>query len=203
MSEPIFGLLPPVTPSPLFLTHALDHGDRAVASLLAQLRDKARFTTLVRIYATLFQELEDVFWDLYTLRRIDTATGIQLDVIGRIVDEPRAGFSDTDYRAILRIKGRVLRSKGTADDLIEISRLMLQATDFLYEESYPASVQVTVFGTPVFSLYLLQRFLHQAKAAGVRLDVVASAPSASAFHYGDEGTDALTGYGAGSYAGMV
>lgn len=198
-----FGLLPsgPV-PDPK-LEHALDHKERAIGVLLSQLRDKPRFTKLIEILTRPFQELEDVFWDLYTKRRIDTATGLQLDLIGAIVAEDRGGLLDEDYRALIRTKVRVLFSRGTGPDLIKITQLFLESNDFTYAEFYPAAIEVTVTAAITAArLKLLKRFLRRAKSAGVRMDVIDATPgSGSRFHYGTEGTG--IGYGIGTYGGIV
>ncbi len=172
---PIFGLLPSgPLPDPK-LEHATDHVARAIGVLLQQLRETARFPKLVEILVRPIQELEDVFWDLYTKRRLDTALGAQLDVIGRIVKEERAGLGDEDYRALLRIKIRVLLSKGTGPNLIEIARLFLLSDDFTYDEHYPAAVEMTIYEpTAAGRVGFLSRLLHKAKSGGVRIDVVDS-----------------------------
>lgn len=207
MSEPIFGLLPsgPV-PDP-GLQRATNHVERAIGVLLSQMRDKATFTRLLDILVRPLQECEDVAWSLLVDRRIDTSVGMQLDVIGKIVQEPRAGLGDTDYRAVLRVKGRVLRSKGLADDLLEIAALMLkdnatvfhegQFVTFFYEEFYPASVRVTVPAPPVFSPGLLFKFLQKAKMGGVRLETVVATDTDSFTFNGDTSlvTDIHHGFG--------
>lgn len=198
-----FGLLPagPV-PDPK-LEHATDHKERAIGVLIGQLRDKPRFTTLVAIYAKIFQEIEDVIWDLYTKRRIDTAQGAQLDVIGRLVDEPRGGLLDEDYRAVLRIKVRVLFSRGTGPNLIKIAKLFLLSDDLTYSEFYPAAIEMTVLASVSRArLLLLKRYLKRAKSAGVRLDVIDATGGVSPrFQYGSGGPGA--GYGVGAYGGVI
>lgn len=212
MSEPIFGLMPQESLDPPGLVHATDHQERAVGTVISILRDKARFATLLGIYVKLLQECEDAAWDLYTKRRLDTATGASLDIIGAILKEPRGGLSNGDYRAVLRIKARVLFSGGRAEDIITICRLFLQATPFMYEEFYPAAIQVTVLGTPSFSVALLGKFLRRAKMGGVRIDAIQT--FGDTFTYGgvpsvDE-TSATEGYSdigagttGGAYPGLI
>jgi Protein of unknown function (DUF2612) len=201
-----FGLLPsgPV-PDPK-LEHATDHKERAIGVLLSQLRDKPRFTKLIEILVRPLQEIEDVIWDLYTKRRLDSAAGVQLDVIGRIVDEQRAGLNDDDYRAILRIKIRVLFSRGTGPDLIKICQLFLQSNDFTYTEFYPAAIAIDVAGATTRPS-LLSRFLKRAKSGGVRLDVFnGTGPMrfTSVTTGGGSGsfTSVVSGGGSGSFAGV-
>lgn len=205
MSTPVFGLLPTIEPAEPGLTHATDHEDRAVGVFIELLRDKARFTQFMKDHIKLLQELEDVFWDLYTKRSIDTAEGVQLDVLGKIVQEKRNGLTDADYRVVLRAKGRVLLSKGTLEDVLAVAGLMLQDVPFSYDEVYPAGFELTVLGVPPFTPGLLVKFLRKTKSAGVRLLVTAAA-SPNAFRYGDAGaptTSTAFGYNDGVYGGIL
>lgn len=199
-----FGLLPsgPV-PDPGF-EHATDHRERAIGVLLSQLRDKPRFTTLIGIFAKLFQELEDAIWSVYIDRRLANATGRQLDDLwGKIVLEKRGGLGDDDYRAVIRIKVRVLFSRGTGPNLIQIAQLFLQTNLFTYDEHYPAAIEMTITDpAAVGKVQLLKRFLKRAKSAGVRIDVIdGTGGLGTRFHYGTEGTG--VGYGVGTYGGVL
>jgi hypothetical protein len=188
-----FGLLPNGTVPDPKLEHASDHRERAIGVLLSQLRDKPRFTKLIEILIRPFQEIEDVIFQLYTMRRLDSAQGVQLDIIGRIVDEERGGLLDDDYRAIIRIKVRVLFSRGTGPDLIKITQLFLASDDFNYAEFYPATVEITATAlVTAAQLTLLKRFLRRAKSGG---------GLGTRFHYGTEGTG--VGYGVGTYGGVI
>jgi hypothetical protein len=198
-----FGLLPNGTVPDPKLEHASDHRERAIGVLLSQLRDKPRFTKLIEILIRPFQEIEDVIFQLYTMRRLDSAQGVQLDIIGRIVDEERGGLLDDDYRAIIRIKVRVLFSRGTGPDLIKITQLFLASDDFNYAEFYPATVEITATAlVTAAQLTLLKRFLRRAKSGGVRLDMIdGTGGLGTRFHYGTEGTG--VGYGVGTYGGVI
>jgi hypothetical protein len=71
------------------------------------------------------QELEDAHLQLLTLRGVNTATGATLEAIGRFVGEPPSGLSDDLYRRRIRARIRANRSMGTIEDLIAITRLVL------------------------------------------------------------------------------
>ncbi len=178
-----------------------DHAERSANRLLTQLQDKPRFNALLRLLVKPFQELESVFWDLMLKRSIDAAEGAQLDMLGRILDEPRGPLSDEDYRAVLRVKVLVLKSSGTGPELIEICERMLQSSSaFTLSEYFPAAIEVQVLSSPTFALSLLKRFLRRAKSAGVRLDVVDATGTGpgTTFTY-----DTGPGYDVGLYAGLV
>lgn len=199
MPGPQFPILP-VTPNdePQVLTHNTKHIGQAFARLLEQFKDKQRLKKVIEILLRPLQEAEDMFWSLYTDRRLDSAVGAQLDVLGRIVLEKRDGRSDDDYRAIIRVKVKVLRSNGSAADLMAICDLMLQGTAYAYNEHYPAAILVEVLATPVFAVSLLARFLRLAKAGGVRLDVTNPASSNMA-----RWSSTLSGGGAGGWGSTL
>ena len=204
MPAPSFPILP-VTPNdePQVLTHNTHHIGNAFARLLTQFQDKQRLKKMIEILLRPFQEAEDMLWSLYTDRRLDTAVGAQLDLLGKIVGEKRDGLSDTDYRAIIRVKIKVLRSTGSAKDLMVIAQLFLVSNDFTYSEHYPAAVEFVVLQvTTITQRILLKNFLIKAKSGGVRLDVVdGSGGLGVRFHYGTEGTG--IGYGVGTYGSVI
>lgn len=175
-----------------------DHRERALSRLLGQYQGKPRFETLVGIYARPLQELESVFWALRTQRWLSSAQGAQLDVLGRILLEPRGGLGDIDYLRILRVKILVLRSSGTGDDLIRITQGLLQSSAFQLTEHSPAACLLTIPGT-VTEESRVWGMLHKAKAAGVRLDIIRTGPGGNGLTY----ASAVTGGGNGGYGSAV
>jgi len=154
--------------------------------VLSQLRDKPRFATLMGILARPFQELEDVFWDVYEKTQLPNAQGVQLDMIGRLVLEPRDGLNDSDYRSIIRIKLLVLLSHGTGPELVAIMNKFLLTSNFDYDELYPATITITIYdAVSADRLARMKRLLRRAKSGGVRLNVIyAYAAIGTPFSYG-------------------
>ena len=58
-------------------------------------------------------------------RDLDSATGIRLDVLGRMLRVKRQGRLDDEYRRALRTEILVLRSDGTPETLLAITRAYL------------------------------------------------------------------------------
>lgn len=83
--------------------------------------------------ATPFQSLESCLQQLLTERSIDTAVGEQLNVIGRIVGQPRNGLSDDDYRRYIRARITTNRANGTIANLITVTDLIVYDDDAYYE----------------------------------------------------------------------
>lgn len=123
------------------ITEKNNHATEALAQLFEQFIGKSNIEALLSSFLPEIQELEEVLYSLFDERILDTAVGAQLDVLGRLVQEPRRTDIDEDYRKY--IKGRIAanRSQGKIGDLINIMDLISEddAINWL-QEKYPASV---------------------------------------------------------------
>lgn len=120
---------------------------------------------LLSVYVDESQELEDVYWDIFNSRILDTAIGDQLDNLGKIVGEPRNARADVDYRAAIRIRIRVNRSQGKAIDVIDVCTLSAINSTPHYYEMYPAGYAVDILNLP--GGLQVARLLGSTKAGGV------------------------------------
>lgn len=125
------------------LTQKTDHVDEAKALLVQQFKGKTNLEALLTAFVNQIQELEDVFFELLENRWLTTATGTQLDGIGKIVGLDRLWLDDDDYRAALRAQIRLNRSSGTIPDNITILELLI-TNSFRISEWYPAAFNVIV-----------------------------------------------------------
>lgn len=153
----------------LTLDHVTDYLARARARYLEQYKDKANFDALASVFVAKLQEIEDAFWQLYEERTLDSAVGVQLDVLGRILNIARGPYGDEDYRAILRAQVKLLKSSGTINQLIEIVGLASQGADVSVIESFPAALTVQVSGVTTSDAFasLLARFVRAGRAGAV------------------------------------
>jgi len=129
------------------------------------------------------QDVENAFQQLLTGRFVDTAIGEQLDIIGKIVGQPRNGQDDDTYRRFIRAEIRANRSDGVFEDLIAVAELVVgdAATTIVTRNEGTATARVLVDGgsiTPTVAAALVA-FMVRAKAAGVRIvtEWMESAPS--------------------------
>ncbi|NIR31660.1 MAG: DUF2612 domain-containing protein [Gammaproteobacteria bacterium] len=188
------------------LTKTTDHEDEGLALLIAQFRDKANIEILVRALLAQVQDVEDALWDLRVNRAIDTGEGVQLEVIGRIVGQARAGTSDEEYRVWLKARIKVNRSKGKPEQLIEILDFVVgDVATIRAEEYYPAAFILRIEGgiSPLTGSALGQ-LISEAAALGVRPSVEFYRVG-DIFAYSDDGTlveDQPEGYDRGEYAGI-
>lgn len=146
------------------IEHLTDHEERGVALLIERYR-KPRISALLASWLHEVQILEDVLFEL-----LEHILDRQLDVLGRIVGQPREGRSDEVY--LLWIKARVLvnRSSGKTQQLIDIVKA-LGVTGVRLEEQYPAAAVIHA-DAPLVDLATggqIARLLHSAKAGGVAL----------------------------------
>lgn len=128
---------------------------------------------LVATLATPFQSLENALQQLLTERSVDTAVGAQLDVIGKLVGQPRNGLVDADYRRYVRARVATNRSTGVVDDLINITELIVYDDD-AYIKVESQSIATVVLRVEDLAITtgvanILIDFLNDAVSAGVRV----------------------------------
>ena len=153
--------------------HELDHAGKMLARLAEEFR-KPRIAAVLTGEAAQYQAIEDAYWQLLTEFGVDTATGHALDVLGRIVGEPRQGALDADYRLRVRARIRVNRSDGTIEDIIEVVRLLigsvlLPSATIKLTEYYPAAFVLRITGLVISATQALiySSFIKQARGAGI------------------------------------
>lgn len=142
-------------------------GDENVALFIEQFQKKPRLEALARVFLDRCQELENVFWDIIEKRLIENAVGVQLDVLGKIVGQPRIGDTDDIYRLHIRARIRINISNGTPNDILEIAALLLQGARFSFDEYYPASFVIDVLDPMLEDPFFVWSLIGEARAAGV------------------------------------
>jgi hypothetical protein len=120
------------------VTKITDHEDRAEARLPEQFKGKELMVALVRAIANEVQDIEDAVFPMLQLLDIDTMIGAQLDGIGDILTEPRAGQNDADYRLALSAKAARITASGTPEQIIERYLSLTGASAVEYTPQYPA-----------------------------------------------------------------
>lgn len=150
------------------------HTTEGQSHLLYQFRDAQRINDFVSAFLDQIQEIENAVWQLYVLRSLSTAEGVQLDGLGDLVGEHRNDRTDAAYRLSIQVRILVNRSDGQMEQLIAIAVLFLgEPVVVQTSEYYPAVVYIEIrsdIGTAdPFELFSL---LKLARAAGVALHMV-------------------------------
>lgn len=122
-----------------FEDEAILHYENIKELIASQFQGKDNIRIFLEAVMDLVQELEYVAFDLRDLRALDTAEGEQLDGIGEIVDLPRDGKTDEEYRSELGVKISINVSGGQPEVLIGVVASLTQATKVHTQEIFPAT----------------------------------------------------------------
>ena len=147
-----------------------DHTAQGLARLIEQYKKASLFKAWLSTYLDRIQILEGAIWEVIEKRTIDGGVGVALDNIGKILNRPRGGLSDDDYRIALRAEIAILRSTGTGNDLFTVGSLSLPSGyTFTLEDEGNAALLVTIAQQVLFSATTFLENLIRAKQGGVKL----------------------------------
>lgn len=167
-----------------------NHEEQGAARLVTQFKRTTIMKAFLQSHFGEAQALEGVLWEIYDAREIDKATGAQLDVIGKLVKQPREGRDDAAYRLALKARRAVHLSSGTPDQLMRLVTLMLPAVTVSYSEAYPCSFRLDAHGaTAPTEAEIVAGFLAEARSAGVRGSLVYSEHADSETFFWASGDD--------------
>lgn len=174
------------------LTQIEDHPQEAVDRLPEQHKSKANIEAMIRSFCSQCGELEQAIVDMLVARQLDTATGVHLDRLGAIVGQPRDGVTDDElYRRYIRARIFTNKSSGTAEELIRISKLIVDDDGITVrlEQQQVATILVWLDGDVETDVTdVLIKFLRSAKAAGVKLTLLSSSePAGTTFKWDTPG----------------
>lgn len=147
-------------------------------------------TLLLTAWMTEFQACQDVMQAVLSERSVETAVGAQLDVLGVIVGQARAGLEDELYRRYIRARILTNRSTGRIAEILAIADLIVYDDDATYVlDNWGAAsytLRVEDIALAIATLKVLSDFLNDATAAGVRAIAQANAALAvDAFNFSD------------------
>jgi hypothetical protein len=150
-------------------THAQD----GVLKFAAPFWGKPRWAALFVAIAREIQELEDTFFDIVESRFLDNATGPRLAMLGALVGQTDPGLGEDTFRALIRVRIRINRSKGTRDDVIEVLQLLgIPLANRSLTNSYPAKMQLQLSGALPLPIDLLTNLLNDTTSGGVGVFVL-------------------------------
>lgn len=183
------------------MTHAYrpDVVASGLGEMLSQFDGAPKLRRLAEIFLEQLQDVENVVLDLVYERTLDGASGFWLDVIGRILGEPRGGLDDNAYRRFLEARAVVIFSTGVREDVLSIMSLLTQSDDIHVQSNFPAAFIVN-YTTPSALLGSIRQRIRSAILAaigkGIAVEVVEAQPDY--FGFADD-PDAL-GFDDGTFA---
>lgn len=181
-----------------------DHEEQSQALLVDQYQEKPRIAAYLASFTQESQEFEDALWDVLILRPLDNAQHAQLDVIGKIVGEPRNDRPDEIYKPFIRARILVNRSEGHPSDIRAVVEAVLDGTGKTMRrvEYFPASFDVEIveelleIGNGVTTSWgtVLAELVRDSRIAGVHSTVITGPgdiddPTSSCFVFGAAGVD--------------
>lgn len=152
------------------VTHILDHQAQAKAKLLEQYKGNVDVEGMLDALDGNIQDLEDALWQLFTLRWLDTAVGVQLDGLGQILTFPRNTPDDEVYRLELKARSVQLISESEPEALIKVMKFMTNATLVTFQDWYPGDIGMGTDGVVLLGqINLLYDMAQRAAGAGIRV----------------------------------
>jgi len=176
-----------------------DHAAAAQARLPSQFIGATKLQALIGKIGERAQGIETVLFDLLNNRALSTATGLQLDNLGTILDTARTvGETDDSYRARLFSATSQLQKSGEPEHLIEIFNFLLNPDSMILQEIYPAGVQLTAHDDTDPESFTIDSDTREAmdnvKAAGIEL-ILQMATTSDYFMMADESETDVNGDG--------
>jgi hypothetical protein len=163
----------------------MDHSVEGLATLIQQYKTLPRIEAFLVGLLNAIDLTDTAAYDVLALRSVYTATGVQLDTIGELVQQPRGELVDAAYRLFILGKILVNKADGLLIQLYEILERIGLTEDFWAHEYYPAALKVVATGVtyeePTIALALLW------KPAGVDFRFCTStATRANTFKFSDD-----------------
>jgi hypothetical protein len=163
----------------------IDHIAAAIARLPQQyLAEGSNVRKFVTALLGPIDAIESALQQLLTLRRVDTATGVTLDAIGKLVGRARNGVADDEiYRRYVRAQIASNISDGLLEQLLTIAELVVYdvAAIFIVEHigNGALTMHISNFVPSAEVVSTLYGLLAKSVAAGVRIILVFSSAADS------------------------
>jgi hypothetical protein len=149
------------------------HRELAVLKLAGPFWGKARIAALLCAFIDRIQELEDDLHEIMTARTLEEADIVRLKVLGKLIGQPRLGFSEEDYRILLQARGLANVSRGRARDIIAVLELIIGPGQYTLTEVGDATLHLTTdIELDANDVAMLRQVVPDVRAAGVGLQLL-------------------------------
>lgn len=149
-----------------------NHKQEARDLLTDQFKNRTVTVGILDSVSDQVQLLETAVFDVIEKRKLDDATFAQLDSLGDLVGEARQGRTDDAYREAIRLRIRVNRANGKAEDVIVVTSLATHGHEFDYREIFPAGFEVELLDIP--APQSLATLIKASRAAGSKGVLISS-----------------------------
>lgn len=155
------------------IAHTTDHVTAGKALLTSMFRSRLVIDGILASWLHEVQAAEDALWAILNAYDITSAVGEQLATLGALVGLSGDGLTVAQYRLALRAWILANQSNGTADEIGAMLAILLDGVVFTLTEHQPATAVVDLTLAPDIGTSIVLRVLRRAKAAGVKLQLVA------------------------------
>jgi hypothetical protein len=168
-----------------------EHFHAALVKLVGPFWGRPRIASLLLAMTRRVQELEDAAWEVLEIHHIDNADTARLNVLGRIVGQPRFWADDEIYRAVIRAKIAANKSRTLTDDLINVIHIATGSTPEIQVHHYsPATMAVLPHEAfTEAEIEALIFLLPRTRSLGVRMHVFISHIDDGDYDYESTGID--------------
>lgn len=181
----------------------INHKEEAKNRLITQYKNAEKLKIILDAFNSQTQDLEDAIFSLFEGTWIENATGQVLDDFGTLVGQAREGFDDDFYRILIYVKMGENISQGETERVIDIYKIITQATLCQLQEKFPAGLDLISNGVinPVTAEFIYNR-LQKVVGAGIRIDNIGLMDANAHFGFlgapgNSEGFDDLSSPGVG------
>lgn len=153
----------------------VDHEALALNRLVQQFKTKPNMIKLVRAFTRPMRDLEQAFVDIVVKRYLENAEGHQLQMLARLVGQTILdGLSDEVLKRYVRARILANRSSGMAEEIIKITRLVVNDADTRVKVRTVgnATAAVELENNPTnfdIGTILYRDFLSKAVGVGIRI----------------------------------
>lgn len=154
------------------LEYVEQHVELGLISLPPAFWGKPRIGAVLAAHLRECQTFEDLIWEMFEVRHIDTADMARLVVIGKLIGQDRHGFDLENFRTAIKARALANRSDGSGPALGRVLVALLGAGDFAFMWVGAASIAVAYLlqVTDDEQVRLVQEVLPHARAAGVQIN---------------------------------
>lgn len=167
------------------LQYIVDHEQAAAYELAPPFWGKPFVAGVLASVTHELQLLEDNLWDILESRTLENADLVRLNILGKIVGQPRHGFSTENYRTLIAARALANVSRGRARDLLDVLDVLLGPSEYVLLAIGNATLYVTAL-EPVDTagVAMVAEILPDTRGAGIGLQFLYS-DSADIFLWGD------------------
>jgi len=161
-----------------------DHEALALRRLIAQYRTQPNIESVIRLIGRRAIGVDQESANIEAFRGIDSAYGIGLDRLGRLLEMERNAYDDGAYRVILRGQILARASHGHPDEVIAVLLKLLDGgPDPTHEMHYPAAVVMESVNIPNAFGWVYAPIVRRAVKAGVQYQLLHNMPAVTIFSW--------------------